>query len=81
MTQLLIKTLFILALSSPAYAAKGVAEASISKSIFDMTYEEAVIYCLDGGNPNCEQVLEDLKPQETYESYEDYIKGNEVIIE
>jgi hypothetical protein len=71
----------LLLLSSPAYAAKGVAEASISKSIFDMTYEEAVIYCLDGGNPNCDRVLEELKPSEDYETYDEYVEVNEIIIE
>ena len=47
--------------SFPAYAAKGTAKLSISKSIFDMTYDEAVIYCMDGGNPNCERVLDEFK--------------------
>ena len=70
-----------MSLSSPAYAAKGVAEAFISKSIFDMTYEEAVIYCLDSGNPNCDRVLEELKPSEDYETYDDYVEVNEIIIE
>lgn len=67
--------------SFPAYAAKGTAELSISKSIFDMTYDEAVIYCMDGGNPNCDRVLEELKPSEDYKTYDEYVEVNEIIIE